>query len=73
MVRATAGFWRSDTSFGAFVDVHMTTSEPFQVNPIGTTLGVPSVATYANRTRSRSSISWLIGFFRVSATSQSDL
>jgi hypothetical protein len=68
-VRATAGFRRSDVSFGAFVVVHMTTSVPFQVNAIGTTLGVPSLATYAKRARSRLSISWLIGFFRISATS----
>jgi hypothetical protein len=47
----------------------MTTSYPFPVNPIGTTLGVASFATYANRARSRLSISWLIGFSRISATS----
>jgi hypothetical protein len=68
-VRATAGFRRSDASFGAFVVVHMMTSVPFQVNAIGTTLGVPSLATYSKRARSRLSISWLIGFFRISATS----
>ena len=45
MVRATAGSRRSDASFGAFVVVHMTTSVPFQVTAIGTTLGVPSPAT----------------------------
>jgi hypothetical protein len=39
MVRATAGFRRSDASFAAFVVVHMTTSVPFQANAIGTTLG----------------------------------
>jgi hypothetical protein len=41
------GFRRSDASYGAFVVAHMTTSVPFQVNAIGTTLGVPSLATYA--------------------------
>ena len=69
IVRATAGFRRSEASFGAFVVVHMTISAPFQVNAIGTTLGVPSGATYANRAMSRPSISWLIGFRRISATS----
>ena len=35
IVRATAGFSRRAGSFGAFFDVHMTISVPFQVNAIG--------------------------------------
>ena len=45
IVRATIGFARRAASFGAFFDVHMTISEPFQVNAIGTARGVPSLAT----------------------------
>ena len=45
IVRATAGFSRRDGSFGAFFAVHMTISEPFQVNAIGTLRGLPSLAT----------------------------
>ncbi|MGI5153144.1 hypothetical protein ACQEVC_43380 [Plantactinospora sp. CA-294935] len=45
IVRATAGLLRRAGSFGAFVGVHMTISEPFQVNMIGTLRGVPSLAT----------------------------
>jgi hypothetical protein len=45
IVRATFGFLRRAESFGAFFVVHMTISEPFQVNPIGTFRGVPSLAT----------------------------
>ena len=45
MVRATAGLCRSDLIFGAFFGVHMTIVDPFQLNPIGTDLGVPSLAT----------------------------
>ncbi len=44
-VRATVGFARSPWSFGAFLEVHMTTSEPFHVKAIGTLRGVPSLAT----------------------------
>ena len=45
IVRATIGFSPKAQSFGAFFEVHMTISEPFQVNPIGTFRGVPSLAT----------------------------
>jgi hypothetical protein len=45
MVRATAGFLRRAGNFGAFFAVHITISEPFQLNPIGTLRGVPSLAT----------------------------
>ena len=45
IVRATVGFSRRAGSFGAFFVVHMTISEPFQVNAIGTLRGVPSLAT----------------------------
>ena len=45
IVRATAGLWRRAVSFGAFFEVHMTISEPFQVNAIGMLRGVPSLAT----------------------------
>jgi hypothetical protein len=44
IVRATAGLWRRARSFGAFFDVHMTISEPFQVNAIGIDRGVPFLA-----------------------------
>jgi hypothetical protein len=57
MVRATAGFSPRDGSFGAFFEVHMTISEPFQTNAIGTLRGVPSLATYAKRVTSRASSS----------------
>jgi hypothetical protein len=69
MVRATIGFSRRAWSFGALVDVHRTTSDPFQVNPIGMLRGVPSLATYAMRVKSRASISWLSGRFRISVIS----
>ena len=45
MVRATAGLCRSALTFAAFFAVHMTISDPFQVNPIGMDRGVPSLAT----------------------------
>ena len=45
IVRATIGLSRRAGSFGAFFVVHMTISEPFQVNAIGTLRGVPSLAT----------------------------
>jgi hypothetical protein len=35
IVRATAGLWRKAGSLGAFLEVHMTISVPFQTNPIG--------------------------------------
>jgi hypothetical protein len=69
IVRATAGLRRSEASFGALVGEHMTISDPFQLNPIGTVRGVPSLATYASRVMSRASISWLNGRFRTSVTS----
>ena len=45
IVRATVGLLRRAGSFGAFFVVHMTISEPFQVNAMGTLRGVPSLAT----------------------------
>jgi hypothetical protein len=45
IVRATIGFSPKARSFGAFFAVHMTISEPFQVNAIGMFRGVPSLAT----------------------------
>ena len=41
----TVGLLRRAGSFGAFFEVHMTISEPFHVNTIGTLRGVPSLAT----------------------------
>src|SRR5882762_8580149 len=69
IVRATIGLARRLGSFGAFFAVQMTISEPFQLNPTGTLRGVPSLATYARRVKSRSNISWLSGRFRTSVTS----
>ena len=69
IVRATAGLARRLCSFGAFFDVHMTICEPFQTNAIGTARGVPSLATYARRVRSRASSSWLSGRFSTSVIS----
>ena len=47
LARSTArsGVMGGIGGFGAFFVVHMTISEPFQVNPIGTLRGVPSLAT----------------------------
>ena len=45
IVRATAGLLRRAGSFWAFFAVHITISEPFQVNAIGMARGVPSLAT----------------------------
>jgi hypothetical protein len=69
IVSATAGLCRSPGSFGAFVDVHMTISEPFRRNPIGTARGVPSFATWARRVVPRASSSRLSGRFRTSVIS----
>src|SRR6266851_128147 len=49
MVIDTFGFLAKALSFGAFDGVPITSSCPFQWNQMGTTLGVPSVHTYANR------------------------
>jgi hypothetical protein len=49
MVIDTLGFMAKALSFGAFDGVPITTSCPFQWNQMGTTRGVPSVHTYANR------------------------
>src|SRR6266851_10033068 len=49
MVIDTFGFSAKALSFGAFDGVPITSSCPFQWNQMGTTLGVPSVHTYANR------------------------
>src|ERR1700736_5957139 len=49
MVIDTFGFLAKALSFGAFDGVPMTSSYPFQWNQMGTTRGVPSVHTYANR------------------------
>src|SRR5690349_9320199 len=69
IVSATIGFSRRAGSLGAFFVVHMMICEPFQVNAIGTLRGVPSLATYASRVRSRASSSRLIGRFRISVIS----
>jgi hypothetical protein len=45
MVKATAGLCRRAETFAAFLAVHMTIADPFQVNPIGMDRGVPSLAT----------------------------
>src|SRR5205807_5716148 len=52
-----------------FFVVHMTICEPFQTKPIGTLRGVPSLATYARRVRSRANNSLLSGRFRISVIS----
>src|ERR1700730_2790165 len=49
MVIDTFGFLAKALSFGAFEGVPITSSCPFQWNQMGTTLGVPSVHTYASR------------------------
>jgi hypothetical protein len=67
--RATVGFWRNAINPGAFVEVHITISVPFHTNPIGTTRGVPSRATYASRVTSRARSSRLLGRRRTSTTS----
>jgi hypothetical protein len=43
IVRATIGFWRRAGILGAFGGVHMTSCEPFQLNPMGMLRGVPSL------------------------------
>ncbi len=67
---ATAGCSRRADSFGAFFAVVITISESFQTNAIGTTRGVPSLATYDRRVSCWSRSSLLSGWFRTSAISR---